>query len=80
MLDSLIEDYIDSCLEIVNDVEKNKLDLKPFYLCLNLFVKMFIKRNNYELDTNDIMANSYYELDTNSTSEAKYINNWYTKK
>lgn len=74
-LNELVKKYVQACIKIANDTEKYNLNIKPFYACLNLFVKLFISRNDKELNTSDIMANAYYELENNLTEEAKYVNN-----
>lgn len=74
-LSSLVRKYVDTCVYIANDVDTNGLKVKPFYACVNLFVKMFMSRNNNSLDTSDLLASAYDSLEKNSTIEAEYINN-----
>lgn len=66
--------YVDLCINIANDIDKNGLEIKTFYACVILFVKMFMTRNDVSLDKSDLLANSYDELSNNSSLEAKYIN------
>lgn len=73
-LTSLVNRYVDLCVKIANDVENNNLNIKPFYACVNLFVKMFMSRNDKELNLSDILASAMNDLENNNTSEAKYVN------
>ena len=73
-LNNLVTKYFNTCIEIVTESEKNP-EIRPFYACLNLFVKMFMIRNDKELDTNDLLANAYYQLENNSSVEAIYVKN-----
>ena len=73
-LDERIKTFVDLCIKIADDCEKNNLDIKPFYACVNLFVKLFMVRNNKQLVRNDLLTNAYYEMENNSSIEAKYVN------
>ena len=73
-LTSLVNRYVELCVKIANDVENNNLNIKPFYACVNLFVKMFMSRNDKELNLSDILASAMNDLENNNTSEAKYVN------
>lgn len=69
----LIDRYVNTCVNIANDVNENNLDIKPFYACVILFVKLFMKRNENSLDYDDLLSNAYYQLENCTTKEAKYI-------
>lgn len=73
-LTSLVNRYVELCVHIANDVENNNLNIKPFYACVNLFVKMFMSRNDKELNLSDILAAAMNDLENNNTNEAKYVN------
>lgn len=73
-LNNNIETFVNLCIKIANDTESYKLQIKPFFACVNLFVKMFMTRNDKALNTNDLLANAYYDVENNVSEEAKYVN------
>lgn len=69
-----VTEYVKKCCEIAKEIEKKNLKLRPFFVCLMLFAKDFIKPISNDLDTTDLVVGAFVELKNNNTSEAQYVN------
>lgn len=79
-LAKIVRDYVDTCYVIIDDINKNKLELRPFYVCLNLFTQMFMERCAKHINPIDIISKSYVDLLENKDPEATYVNELFKGK
>jgi glycosyltransferase involved in cell wall biosynthesis len=65
--------FVDDCINAYDDISCNHRQERPFYVCLGLFIRYFIKGGN-KIDPTDIVARMYLSMEENSTKEAVYVN------
>lgn len=79
-LDIKVEEYIRTCLDMVEMITNNNLDIRPYYACLSLYCSMFVCESNHYINTVDQLALCYFETKNNTLKEAKFVFDYLNKK
>lgn len=79
-LDIKVREYVNICLDLIELINNNNLDLRPFYVCQSLFISMFLTKSYNYIDTNDSLALAYYDNINNSSRESKFIFDYLNKR
>jgi glycosyltransferase involved in cell wall biosynthesis len=79
-LDVKVREYVLSCLDMIEMINNNNLDIRPYYVCEALFASMFVCESNEFINTVDSLALTYFETKNNTLKEAKFVFDYLNKK
>lgn len=79
-LEYKVREYVLACLDIVEMINNNNLDLRPYYVCESMFTSMFVCESDNYIDTVDSLALTYFQTKNNTMKEAKFVFDYQNKK
>lgn len=68
--------YVEFCMNIQDEIMKDGLALRPFYIDLYLFVKMFCDVDESKLDEKDVIARAYIDYCNLADKESRFLSTY----